>query len=178
VNITDGEKLIILLLTDISKRLKDDPQIDPNFIEQTIYSNQLWGFEWEFSGIPFERSDTPPLVSETVDILEMFSLTMHHFGKLAPEQQQEIRDGLGYASHGLDNFPGFDGNNDPHFGIARYLVEDLKRFKDLPGATNNSHTQTSLPRYRKMLQTYLPMRDKLGFGKFTKEDVIAIFKQA
>jgi uncharacterized protein len=61
--------------------------------------------------------------------------------------------------------------------METYLVEHLKRFKDLPGATNNSHTQSSLPGYRKMLQVYLPMRDKLGSGKLSKDDIIAIFKR-
>ncbi|MCP3472400.1 YfbU family protein [Bradyrhizobium sp. CCGUVB1N3] len=171
---TDGEKLIVLMLADISKRLGGQPDIDPDFVEQTIYANQLWGFDWQFTGIPFERSDeTPRVVEETVDILEMFSLAMFHFQEL-PELEQ-VRTELGYSAHDLDKFPGFDGNNDAHYGVAAYLVKHLRRFKDLPGATNNSHTQTSLPRYRKMLSVYLPMRDRLGSGRLTSKQIIEIF---
>ncbi|MGR4929279.1 YfbU family protein [Bradyrhizobium sp. CAR08] len=173
---TDGEKLIVLMLTDISKRLKGEPDIDPDFVAQTIYANQLWGFDWELTGIPFDREgEDPPVVKETADILEMFSLTMFHFKELPQSEQEQVRTELGYSAHGLDEFPGFDGNNDEHIGVARYLVEHLKRFKDLPGATNNSHTQTSLPRYRKMLSVYLPMRDRLGSGRLTSKQIIEIF---
>jgi hypothetical protein len=111
------------------------------------------------------------VVKETVDILEMFSLTMFHFRELPDTEQEQVRTELGYAAHGLDKSPGFDRNNDDHFGVASYLVQHLRRFKDLPGATNNSHTQTSLPRYRKMLSVYLPMRGRLGSGRLTSKEV-------
>ena len=115
------------------------------------------------------------MVEETVDVLEMFSLTMFHFQQLPASEQEQVRAELGYSAHGLDKFPGFDGNNDDHYGVASYLVQHLKRFKDLPGAMNNSHTQTSLPRYRKMLSVYLPMRDRLGSGRLTSKQIIEIF---
>ncbi|MCK1618925.1 YfbU family protein [Bradyrhizobium sp. 159] len=145
-------------------------------VAQTIYANQLWGFDWQFSGIPFERTDeTPPVVQETVDILEMFSLTMFHFQQLPEAEQKQVRTELGYSAHGLDKFPGFDGNHDDHYRVASYLIKHLKRFKDLPGATNNSHTQTSLPRYRKMLSIYLPIRDRLDSGRLAPKQIIEIF---
>ncbi|MGY4403789.1 YfbU family protein [Bradyrhizobium sp. USDA 3315] len=177
MKMTDGEKLIVLMLADISKRLQGEPEVDPDFVAQTIYADQLWGFDWHFSGIPFERSEEPnPVVKETVSILEMFSSTMYQFQQLENSERQRVCDDVGFAAHGLDIFPGFDGNHDPHYGVANYLVKDLHRFKDVPGATNNSHTQTSLPQYCKMLLVYLPMRTKLGTGRFSKEDIIAIFK--
>ncbi|MGY3134165.1 hypothetical protein ACVWZM_004847 [Bradyrhizobium sp. USDA 4501] len=176
MKMTDGEKLIALMLADISKRLQGKPEVDPDFVAHTIYADQLWGFDWQFSGIPFERSEKPnPVVTETVEILEMFSSTMYQFQRLDQSERKQVRDDLGYTAHGLDIFPGFDSNHDPHYGVANYLVQDLHRFKDVPGASNNSHTQTSLPRYRKMLKAYLPMRTKLSAGRFSKEDIIAIF---
>jgi hypothetical protein len=175
MKLSPGEKLALLMLCDISKRLPGKSQFDADFIANTIYEDQLWGFDWEFSGIPYQREETPPLVKETVDILDMFMLTIAHFKKLSTEDQQKVRSALGYAAHGLDAFPGFDGNNDPHYGIAQHLVEHLRRFKELPGATNNSHTETSLPRYQAMLDIYLPLRPKLGDGSFTADEFIRIF---
>ncbi|WP_050999679.1 hypothetical protein [Bradyrhizobium elkanii] len=68
MKMTDGEKLIVLMLADISKRLQGEPEVDPDFVEQTIYADQLWGFDWHFSGIPFERSEEPnPVVKETLE---------------------------------------------------------------------------------------------------------------
>jgi hypothetical protein len=175
VKLTDGEKLILVMLSDISKRLEGQPEIDPNFVTETIYSDQLWGFRWKFSGIPFEKVESPPLVKETVDILDMFMLSISHFQRKSAKDQTKIKEALGYAAHGLEAFPGFDGNNDDHYGVAQYLVEHLDRFTNLPGATNNSHTQSSLPRYRAMLRIYLPLRPKLGDDTFSIEDFISVF---
>ena len=176
MKLSPGEKLSLLMLCDISKRVGGQPGIDPNFIEQTIYADQLWGLDWEFTGIPYEREQTPKAVSETVDILDMFSLSTAHFKGLTSPDQKKVRESLGHSARFLDSFPGFDANHDPHFGIAQYLVQHLKKFKDLPGATNNSHSQSSLPHYRVMLQAYRPLRAKLADRAFTAEELIGIFK--
>lgn len=76
---------------------------------------------------------------------------------------------------GLEKFPGFDANNDDHYGVAQYLVDHLRRFTDLPGAKSNSHNPGSLPRYRAMYRIYEPLRPKLGDGTFTPDEFITIF---
>lgn len=176
LKLSDGEKLILLMLADISKKVGAGREIDPDFISHTLFHDQTWGFGWQFSGIPFDKQADPPEVTETVDILDMFSLTISQFQQLPPADQVKLKADLGYAASGLDQFPGFDGNHDAHYGVAQYLVEHLKRFTSLPGATNNSHSQSSLPRYREMLKVYLPMRPKLGLDKFASDDILAIFK--
>lgn len=180
MKLSDGEKLILLMLADISRKVGAGREVDPDFVSHTLFYDQTWGFNWKFTGIPFEKGEDPPEVTETVDILDMFDLTISQFERLPAGEQEEVKKELGYAAGGLEQFPGFDANNDAHYGVAQYLVEHLDRFKGLKGATNNSHSQSSLPRYRAMLQTYLPLRPKLGLGaeKFTAEDIISIFKLA
>lgn len=176
MNLSDGEKLILMMLSDISKKVGAGREIDPDFVSHTLAYDQTWGFRWKFSGIPFTQQENPPEVSETVDILDMFSLTIQHFKRLPDAEQASIKKELGYAAGGLEQFPGFDGNHDEHYGVAQYLVEHLDRFTSLPGATSNSHSQSSLPRYREMLKIFLPMRSKLGEGDLTADDIISIFK--
>jgi hypothetical protein len=70
MKLTDGEKLIILMLADMYKAMKVKGEFDPEFISKTIYHDQLWGFNWEFTGIPFEKYETPVEVTQTVEILD------------------------------------------------------------------------------------------------------------
>ncbi|WP_316196969.1 YfbU family protein [Bradyrhizobium sp. SZCCHNS3053] len=172
MKLSDGEKIILIMLADLHKHLKVEGEIDPDFVSETIYGDKLWGFHWKFSGLPLSEEAEPQEVSETVDILEMYSLIGAHFRDLpAPEQERVLKE-----TNITDmTFPGFDGNNDPHKGVARYLVKQLERFTDLKGATNNSHSRGSLPRYLRMLAIYLPMRDELGSGRLTADQIIKIF---
>jgi uncharacterized protein len=73
MKLSDGEKLILMMLADLYKRLKIKGDFDPDFITNTISHDYLWGFNWEYTGIPFEKEQAPPEVAETVDILDMWS---------------------------------------------------------------------------------------------------------
>ncbi|TKV73298.1 hypothetical protein FDV58_37730 [Bradyrhizobium elkanii] len=51
-------------------------------------------------------------------------------------------------------FDGFDGNNDRHFGIAGFLIDDLGLWAELKGRPRNSHSMTTLGTYREMLKVW------------------------
>ena len=53
-------------------------------------------------------------------------------------------------------FDGFDGNNDRHYGLASFLVQDMGRFEEFKGRPLNSHSQSSMPKYRNMLPANPP----------------------
>ena len=55
MTLTDGEKLILLMLTDIYDKLGVQGEIDPQFVRSAIFDNMLWGLSWKYSGIPFEK---------------------------------------------------------------------------------------------------------------------------
>ena len=69
-------------------------------------------------------------------------------------------------------FIGFDGNHEDHFGIARYFVEDLKRWGRFKGRDLNSHT-SSVDGYRRILRVFEPMRSALGDRSPLNADEIA-----
>ena len=71
MKISDGEKLIILMLSELYEKLGVDGEIEPDFIKSAIFSDQLWGIKWKYSGIPFEESEDRQIVKEVVDILDM-----------------------------------------------------------------------------------------------------------
>jgi uncharacterized protein len=91
--------------------------------------------------------------------------------QLTPADQAKVKQQAGSNVHYLE-FQGFDGNNDSHFHIASYIVDDLGRFDEYKGKELNSHSIGSLPKYRKMLPKY---KSTLGIaGKtMTADQLIA-----
>jgi len=67
---TDGEKLIILMMSEVYEKLGINGEIDPEFIKSAIFNDKLWGLRWKYSGIPFEEAEDPQIVKEVVDILD------------------------------------------------------------------------------------------------------------
>jgi uncharacterized protein YfbU (UPF0304 family) len=48
-------------------------------------------------------------------------------------------------------FDGFDGNNDPHHGVAHFLLHDIGHWEELKNRPTNSHSQANLPSYLNMV---------------------------
>ncbi len=155
MQITDGERLIGVMLADLMERLDVNTELDPTLVKRLLINKEDWALEWEY---PFLHSgETPALVAETADILSMFSAIEAYTSRLSASEQDEIK-----ALH-YSEFQGFDGNHDPHFGIAGTLINDLGRFSEFTKRSLNSHTQTTLPAYRQMLIKYNTiMKGKFG----------------
>ena len=120
MNLSDGEKLVLMVLADMYKHLEIKGEFDPDFISTTISGGHLWGFRWKYTHIPFEPSENPPEVSETVDILDMWSSLEESYGKLSPADNQKVEKEANRTSVRLF---GFDANKEDHYFIARYLIE-------------------------------------------------------
>lgn len=51
-------------------------------------------------------------------------------------------------------FKGFDANNDNHYFYMKFMVEEANLFQEHKGTYMNSHTISTIGRYRKMLARY------------------------
>jgi hypothetical protein len=56
----------------------------------TIYEDRLWGFRWQYYGIPFEKVQSPPEVGETFDFLNMWSFLEDSYDKLLPTDKEKV----------------------------------------------------------------------------------------
>lgn len=175
MDLSDGEKLIILMLTDMYKAMKVKGDFDPGFIASTIHNDQLWGFNWQYGGIPFGPYETPEVVKETANILDMWFLIEEGYAKLSKADKAKVEKEA--APFGKDvKFRGFDGNNENHFGVANYLVDDLKRFTHFKGRDLNSHMPT-VDAYTRMYSAFEPIRASLGPGSLSADQIIRILKE-
>jgi uncharacterized protein YfbU (UPF0304 family) len=136
MDLSVGERLILLMLCDMQKVDPKRREIDPEFVQDSIVSGQLWGLGFKYDNLlPGERQ-LPPDVSEVFNILEMYSLLGDHYGYMSDADKKRIDS---EAPLGAPNFPGFDSHDTgPHSGIACYIVEDLKHFTQFK---NNITTQ-------------------------------------
>lgn len=170
---SDGEKLIMLMLCEVYKHLKIDSEIDPSFVEAALHGGHYWGLEWEYIGIFHDDVDSKKTVSEVVNILDMWSFVESSYAKLPKKDQDRVeKDAEPFGKH--VSFRGFDGNNEiEHLSIARFLINDLKRFSAFKDRDLNSHTH-SIERYRCMLMVFEPMRRTLVGGSLSAKQIVEL----
>lgn len=176
MQISDGEKLIILMLTEIYEKLQVDGEFDPEFIRSAIFHDETWGIPWKYSGIPFGEQGTPPLVNEVLDILDMWRLIEDSHKKLPPDGQALLMEKV----HNFavpPSFPGFDGNHEAEYvGTAHFIVDRLERFEEFKGRIPNTHSRI-VDRYRKMIAELNTLRKtKNEYGLLSVDDIAKLLE--
>jgi len=170
MKLSEGEKLILLMLTDLLNPKGQSSGINPKLVQTAVTSNQTWMLDIEYdTGVPL-----PEDVSETIDILDMWYIIEDVYAKLSKEDKAILKE---QAEPFGDNvgFAGFDGNHDNHYGIAHSLIHDMERFGSFKDRYLNSHSQSTLLGYRRMYSVFQDIRSKLGNRDFTVADLVQIF---
>ena len=177
MNLTDGEKLMLVMLSDIHKGLNVESEIDPAFVKEALQSGNAWGLRWKYPGI-FEAEETPrETVREVVDVLGMWHAIEYRFGQLSAADKEAVRTRaeLGRAE---PRFAGFDGNSEPeHLVTAAFLIERLDRFGHFKDRDLNSHMR-SLEMHRRMVAVYEAALQASGYAEpLTAEQLIQILRE-
>lgn len=176
MKLTDGEKLIILMLTEVYEKLKIEGETEPDFLRSAIFNDHLWGIRWKYSGIPFERAEDPPTVREVVDILDMWSFIEYAYAKLSDDERRQLA--IVAKPFGENpRFRGFDGNNESeHMSVAMFLVNQLERFQEFKGRSFNCH-HPSLDAHRRMLKAFEPLRASLADSSLSVDQLARILNE-
>lgn len=149
MKLTDGERLITVMLAEIMEAMKLNHELDPALVKSLVINNDGWALQRKYPGL-FASEETPDaVVKETGDILWMFGIIESGIGKLTGAEAAEAE------TWHYNKWQGFDGNNDPHYGVARVMIEELGEFEhSRKGVNLNSHSQGTLPRYRSMYEKF------------------------
>src|ERR1700735_3175851 len=130
VTIGDGEKLVVVMLCQLFKHLKVKSEIDPAFVEDVINGGHYWALDWEYPGIFHRHEDAATVVSEVVDILDMWRFLERGFGALSKTDKDRVAAEAEPIGKYVV-FDGFDGNGEAEHGnIAKFLIEKLDRFTE------------------------------------------------
>jgi hypothetical protein len=160
VHFSDGEKLIIAMLSDLQKK-PAEREIDAEEVMSAIYGGHLWALRWDMQGLFHDHVDTPGAVSLVVDTLDMWTFIEEAVAKFSASERKKLELEVGLT--GKDpKFIGFDGNYESEYmGIASHLVNRMDRFQRFKGRSLNSHMPV-VARYAKMTRLFQPMRAGLG----------------
>ena len=175
IRLGDGEKLVILMLCDLFKKLKVSSDIEPEFVEEVIYGGHYWSLEWKYPGIFHGHEDSMAVLHETVNILDRWCFLEGGYSKLSKKEKDRVA--AEAEPFGKDVvFRGFDGNGEGgYIGIARFLVEQLDRFTKFKGRELNAHMPTS-EAHRRMLAVFEPIRRTMMGRDLNADEIIEILK--
>lgn len=176
MKVTDGEKLILLMLGELYEKMNVQGDIDPDFIRSAIFEEQTWSIPWKYSGIPFENQDTPDIVNEVLDILDMWSFIEASYNQLTDEEKLIIEaDANPFGKN--PKFEGFDGNNESEYmSTASFIVNQLDRFSEFSGRSFNCH-YPSLDMHHRMLSVFKPIRENISFHPLNTKEIVTILNE-
>lgn len=177
MKLTEGERLIAVMLADIKEKLDARGEIDPDFVKSAIFGRHDWAFNWEYEHLCDPNNQNPPEVEEVTDTLETWRFLHNSYKELSPEDRDRVKEHVFIEGDKL-TFPGFDGNHETeHYSIAVFMVEKLRRFTELNHRALNSHAP-SVDGYRRMNRAFAPIRNNLGMGRdnLTADDMIEVLK--
>lgn len=174
MQISKGEKLILLMLCEIEEHLKVQGETNTQLIKEAIFSGNLWGLEWGMPGV-FRTSETPDeVVKETVDILFMWQRLEESFNSLNPEDKKWLAENSFLGEH--VHFTGWDGNSSTeieYISAAHFLVDQLDRFKIFKGRDLNAHMPT-LDAYHRMLSAFEPILRQVANKDFSAAQIAEV----
>ncbi len=158
MKITDGERLLAVMLADLIKALGVSSQIDPDFVVKALTNGQAWALKSKHDALFDSDEDDEGEVQETARILTMCRAVEDSIAALASMELELISENDRLV------FVGFDGNSEPHYGIAKTMIEDLGHWQEFKDRPLNSHSPM-LDKYRRQYEAYCNVgrspRDKL-----------------
>ena len=173
--VSDGEKLILMMFRDLFRHHKVSGDTDPEFIQKVLLGGHYWALDWEMPGLIHDHVDSISVVTEVVNVLEMWFFIETGFAKFSTEQKERVKSEAQFSGDNV-TFLGFDGNTESNHGnITRFLVNDMGRFDIFKGRDLNSHSP-SIDAYRRMLTIFEPMRPHLVGRELAVPEIILVLK--
>ena len=166
---SDGERLIAVMLADLMQHLDVKGELDPALIKAAIVAKDYWILRRQYSGLFNDEAGTPDaVVAEVIDILEMMSILERSIEALPAPQRAAAQ------ADPFHRWNGFDGNYETqHLGVAQTLIEEFGHFPLFRGRGMNSHFPT-LDRYRRMHMVFQSSLARQRAGKLSFEQIQGI----
>ena len=176
VNISDGEKIIIAQISDLTKD-KQHREIDTALVMKTIQGGHSWALRWQMPGLLDDHIDQPGMSSLVNDTLDMWCLIEESIESFSSTEKKAFHEEPNNHHH---KFLGFDDNNESEYhSIALFLVNDLDHFPRFKGRDLNSHLPV-IDSYARMIPLFQQMRVKAVRRRpirLTLNEVLTLLKE-
>ena len=171
-----SEKLILSMLCDLLRDPDDKERIDPNFVEEAIFAGHYWAFNQKYPHIVGRPPDSPELVREVRDILEMWLVIEHHYEQLGEADKARITSEAELLCTDV-KFMGFYANEESlHLSIAAFLIERLRNYPRFEKRRLNTRGPV-VDWYRRMLKLYEPIRESLLVRSLSVSEIVSLFRE-
>ena len=173
-----SEKLILSMLCDLARNGDDDKErIDPIFVEEAIFAGHYWAFNWKYPHIFGGHPDSPELVREVVEMLDMWDVIELRYEQLGESDKKRVASEAGLPRAEV-KFIGFYANEEsPHLSIAAFLINHLERFPRFEKRDLSSRRPV-VDWYRRMLKLYMPMRETLLAGRYLSvSEIVSLLQE-
>lgn len=154
---SQAEKLQLMMLCAIYRKLGINDSFDPELIEEAISSDNYWALGWEYPSLD-TGEEVPENVKTFVATVDMYEILQYTYDRFSERDKAEIASQIPYFDEAyLIKFQGFDGDHESaYIGIGR-MLEKMGRLKLTAEPTRNSH-RPSVDIYLRMLEVFLPAR--------------------
>ena len=176
MNISESEKLTLLMLCDLYKKLEiegkdNEGYFDSKLIHSAIDTDNAWAIAFKYSHI-FRDSDRPEYVLETESIMAMWEHIERSYASLSCDDKEELVAKIGNKG---DNptFMGFDTNNESlYHSAASFFVKELKLFPTFNERSLCAIEET-VNQYNGMVRTYNNL-DPSSYGRDLSLEELAL----
>ena len=145
-----GEKLILTMLCDVSRKVGAEGMIDPDFLLDAIKGGHSWAIEWEHPSLSHGHTNSQTTADFVIRVLSMWRLVEDSFGKLPDEEKEIVRQVAGLSAAPV--FPGWDSTQEANYkSTARFMTDRMNLFPMFEGRSAIESSQPVLGRYKRML---------------------------
>lgn len=142
MELSNKDKLLVTLLTDIYGHLKVVGALDPFLVHRAVSSDQGWALEWKYPALFPPSGECPAEVAYVMQVLSMWERIELSYEALDVEEQLLLARDVGLTA-AKPVFPGFNSKQEGALlGIARLLVNDLQRWPLFSGRLRSARHST------------------------------------
>jgi hypothetical protein len=171
MKLSEGERLILVMLCDIYKALNLKGEIDPEMLRSSIRGGKE--LDLPANGVSHNGHDKANVAAEVSEILDMWSAIEKGYKHLTVDEKREVEAGAGPLGRGV-RFSGFDDDAEGEYrNAAHALIETAGQFERFQGRNLSAH-MPALEGYRRMLRLFGPMRPPAGDPRLRPQQIIAL----
>jgi uncharacterized protein len=168
MKLTGSEKLILIMLSNIHEQLGIQTDIDQKFVKSAVNSGNSWGLTSKYPGLDDDNYVDPAVVSEVVNILQMWSCIERSYDELSDEDKASVAT--------APKFKGFDQNSETEqISVAHFLFHELDRFVLFKDRDIGAGIPYSLQMHKRMFSVFESiMRSSHWNGELSAEQIIKL----